>query len=780
MKKTFLFVTSVIALAVGLMVTSCKNPSEIDTVLYLSKPVVKATSYPGMNYVSWLPVANANGYLLTVVEDGNTKYQRSFDYDDALNYVDTDILDKAKYTYYVEAESKTSTGRSVVTENATGASSTVTGNVPAYNTLSLDLVNYEGSKGGNKEFVVAPNNIHVSRDVVGKFSISFPGKAYLEYTYGYSIDNEDGTTGKERFSGYSISDPTTNDKILYTANTSITSAGKHTFFVYAYAVNSHFGISPKVVSAETVTVKKLDVETEATMTSASYKDFGKTVRIIFAPAKLTSTANAPLDYYKMYRSTAAAPYDYTEVKGAINYTDSTKTALYVEDTVADNTVKYIYTLVTTDGTNYASTAPTKEVGIYKYADQDATTVSGSVTADDTDGAKNDIEWTITLPSAEVTIDGVYVLAKDVTDTDAVVAADFDTTAESIKLYALDDETGLKFVAYTPNMAVGKNVYMLVKTSQENKNPGEWISDAVETKAQETVTAATVSVSVYDNTLNDSTSASYTAVYDDVIVSVTDTIDVTSDSIENYSYTLYKTKSTIVEDIAAATLTFSASNDWSEGIALTLKDNTAYAPDETSRSYAVSYKENNLVDGVYAYKVVKTNKATGVSVISGIEYVTIDTKPSIAFTPSISAAWEPNPDSVAKCDITVRFVKDTMEEYVYDPDFNSFVIGTINEVPETGVTYTLYRAATVKSKTDVVYERVGTVDYMPVKDKVDVYVEDSGSYVVDTYDFEFTASLNYTKLDKELDTGCSYKYIVVASKTGCDNVYSNIVTVAGWN
>lgn len=65
MKKTFLAAAAALA---ALFFVSCADEanydSHIDTVLYLEIPEVKATAYPGMNIVSWKPVAGANGYVL--------------------------------------------------------------------------------------------------------------------------------------------------------------------------------------------------------------------------------------------------------------------------------------------------------------------------------------------------------------------------------------------------------------------------------------------------------------------------------------------------------------------------------------------------------------------------------------------------------------------------------------------------------------------------------------------------------------------------------------------
>lgn len=99
----------------------------------LDKSNVKAEAYPGVNFISWSPVANANGYVLFIYEGGNFVDSFEFDYDDALYFIDTEIKDGVEYSYYVESTSKSSTGRAVVTQNSMSDKVTVKAIVPAYN-----------------------------------------------------------------------------------------------------------------------------------------------------------------------------------------------------------------------------------------------------------------------------------------------------------------------------------------------------------------------------------------------------------------------------------------------------------------------------------------------------------------------------------------------------------------------------------------------------------------------------------------------------------------------
>ena len=182
MKKSILKVAGTLTLAASVLLASCSNAtgafsSQIDTVLYLSAPEVSAVAYPGMNYVSWTPVANANGYVVYVYEDG--KYVRSTTCAyNALKYTDTALKPKSNgtsttYTYYVEAISKTSTGRAVITENTRSSGVSVTAIMPSYNVKSLELNNHEHgiNAKGDEAYVLNASNIHVALDGFNKFSV---------------------------------------------------------------------------------------------------------------------------------------------------------------------------------------------------------------------------------------------------------------------------------------------------------------------------------------------------------------------------------------------------------------------------------------------------------------------------------------------------------------------------------------------------------------------------------------------------------------------------------
>ena len=477
MKKSILKIAGLLAISASLFLASCSTDasnfsSQTDTVLNLAAPQVKATAYPGMNYISWKPVANANGYVIYIYEDGHFVKATDLTYA-VLNFVDTEIVNGVNYTYYVEATSKTSSGRAVVTENTMSEAVSVTAIVPSYNVKSLELVNYENPKG-NTEFVVNSSNLHIANDGFKKLSISFPAKAYLNYYVSCTNGNYYETTGIFDTPVDPVYDNARNDVILY-VNELITSAGTYRASVKVKAQNKHFGDSKEIVSEETVVINALDGD-GAEIVSAGYKDLGKTVRVVFDKFTLADGTDAPASYYKVYRAVAGTS-KYSPASETVKPTNNTKATYFVDDVIEDNTIKYEYIVVVTDGENYSKEPEPKNVAPYTNNVAAAAKISGNASIEDADGIENDIEWTITVSSSDVKIEGVYVFEKSVTDTANVVPGDFDT-ANAVAYSAATDDANTTFKAFTKNHTFGNNVYMLVVTSEKDKVNVEVVSSPV--------------------------------------------------------------------------------------------------------------------------------------------------------------------------------------------------------------------------------------------------------------------------------------------------------------
>ena len=844
MKKTLLKAFGVLALAATMLMASCSTDasnisSQIDTVLTLSAPEVKVTAYPGMNYVSWKPVANANGYLVYIYEDGHFVDTVSKSYSDLEHEDNWRLKNGAEYTYYVEATSKSSTGRSVITENSLSKPVSVKAIVPDYNVKALDLNNHEKGIGkkGNDKFVVNADNIHIARDSYDKLSVSFPSKAYLGYNVYWTIDNELASVNGKRaiLDKWSTSvpkdlkyygDSATNDKILVSGeDTVITTSGTYKFGVLAFSKNDHFGASDIVWATETIEIENLVGKFGDTyaVTKAEYKDLGKTVRVVFPKFVLEDGTTAPASYYKVYRSPKDAPYNYTPVSGTVKATDSTNSVFYVEDTVEDNTVAYYYTLVVTDGKKFAGNAPDPElVKVYTPAQATilATTVAGAPSIQETDGIANDITWTFKL-AADTKVKGIYTLERPVTEaynngTYQVVAADFDTSDEKNLIASLKSTTntdGVTYTVYTKNHTVGTNVYMLVVIEEEDKSIREVISAAVKIEAPvASDNDLDIFARVYDNTINGANVSTTVTKDNDIIINVIDEINENIDALANYTYKLYRANVKTIATSPFITWEFDAA-DWVEIEGFVMKP--AASDGYNNNTYIGIIEQTDVADGTYAYKVVKTNNYG--SSVSALTYKTINTKKTIAYTPGANLQFPGvrakfAEEDKATSNIDVEFIKgwgnltrdetgaSTTENAIYG-EAGTLLAGEIKGYKplanEEGVTYTLYRATlgnydgtsapepgdnyAFKLQFAKVMDGASPKAFAPnieqLYDYTIAYIDTSVSpNVVDyQYDAKFNDKITYKLQDSSLSTSDSYMYIVVATLKVGDEIIDTVMS-----
>lgn len=474
----------------GPIIENLMNPGA-DTILFLDKPQVKVTAYPGMNYVSWMPVTNAKSYILYVYAGDNYVYSENFDYNEELYYIDTDIKNNVKYTYIVEAESASSPGRiegsdvnivtsrAVYTQNSKSDGASVVAIVPEYDTSALELVDYETS--GNTSYIVNSENLHIARHNNNKLSVSLPGKAYLYYDVFLTVGDKYEILNSVN-NEVELNDVSQNDVTLYTDFT-VTQAGKYNARVVVKSINSHFGDSDVITSSQSVTVEALN-GSGGDIVSAEYKDFGDAIRVIFDKFELENGSDAPISYYKLYRSEKGSSV-YTQVSNKIKPTGDTTDQYFVDDSSIDNTKDYVYTLVVTDGNLYKEYPSTCVVTEYVKRPQSEPIVYGRMIAE------GSIEWTVNIP-AGVSFDGLYKLAKPVDYTTDIIPADFDRS-ENLRDYCVVNSDSYTYTSR--GNSIGEKVYLLVLTSQTNKLSMELISAPV--SIVETRTA-------YFNIMNSST------------------------------------------------------------------------------------------------------------------------------------------------------------------------------------------------------------------------------------------------------------------------------------
>lgn len=185
-------------------------------------------------------------------------------------------------------------------------------------------------------------------------------------------------------------------------------------------------------------------------------------------------------------------------------------------------------------------------------------------------------------------------------------------------------------------------------------------------------------------------------------------------------------------------------------------------DSDSVNYVGIYKESNLSDGVYGYKVVKTRKDSGESV-SKIEYVQIDCD-SVIIKSEISAnsaSFESSASATSNVNVVYTISKAAEEVYGKVLDIDNLVINWIG-LSETGVVYELYRTETTQNLTEVVWTKV-ELDPSIIDDKTPMAISYDNSETVGTKDIDVVTSKKYTYNDTGLSTGKTYQYMLVVTK-----------------
>ncbi len=919
MKK--LLKSAVVAMfaAAGLVLVSCNQPlsSATDTLVTIDSTSVTAKAYPGVNVVSWEPVAGADGYVLFKYTNNVSEKVTTKNAEDVLTYVDDDIRDGVEYKYIVETKSNSSpsTSRAVYVQNSKSSPAYATAIVPDYSVKSLDLYKYENGKLEENqdtlkelaEYVITADNIKVSKDNGNKLSIQFPEKAYLDYDIYTSIDNQLEKLGtKNWIESASDLENAAETNTTYYGSKTVAAPGVYKIVIVASAKNNYYGTSDEVISTQSVTIEKLS-GSGAAIESAYYKDAGQNVRVIFNKFTLSDGSYAPLSYYKVYRSVKGTAL-YEDVSGTVAELTASSGKLYVEDTVADSSKDYTYTVAVTDGTRIAE-CDTATVAAYKelngsggtivsaayiddgktirvvwnkftmsygsdvdiscykvyradgsgdfklldatvtaadsaydsnYFIDDAITdsskdytykivvtngsvsketseatvaahghwarnvsfLAGTASVEDADGLKNDITWTFGS-YAGVEITGVYILEKEIPNTNLTwgsttaytpVVADFDkTTNLAEKVTETTDNTSTyytssnlwtskNYTVYTKDHTYNTNVYMLVEVKDVNEETAYKISDAVSISAVNFGTSVGISVNSYDNTLDLGTKSDYTPVLNDVMLNITDYID-DNDTIDNYTYALYKTTgSEKLYSTTSLTWNFDTEN-WKEVAALTMNLDEV----KGKNNYTAVYKEADLADGIYAYKVVKTSKLTG-DTYAVWDSVSISVyESSIEYKPSITANWNVMADDDKKGSVEVKFTKyNNHYGSIYNSDYD-FTTGSLSKnaiaTPETGVTYTLYQRVTTDSLAEVTWNKVDVV----VTDKANKndytftnyanYDSTTGLYETKTVT-DIVTSIDYTFNLKDYSTANTYYFMVVAEKSNSDVYYSSTAKVAG--
>ena len=797
MKKMLLKATGLLTIASALLLASCSDGSSdydgrVDTVINLKTPSVTAKAYPGVNLVSWDVVPNAEKYEVYRYETGNATDKDIVQVGVNVHYVDTDVQNNVSYTYEVMARGNVST-RKVVTSDSAPGKATVTGIVPPASTSALNLAAYEGGYDGKNDKTIddskkiSADNIKIYNDNA-QLRVAFNAKAYLKYAVTSVVGNEYDVTQVESWSANEST--IVNDSELPVIAGNLPSAGTQTVWVKAVSKNGYFA-TVDYIKAGTVTYERLGAGVkDADITSAGYTDTAKkNIRVVFTPGSLDNGAKAGTELYKVYRKSFGT--DYVAVAAPVKALSDG--SYVVDDPIEDSTKEYKYAVVLTDGTKFGASYGTKDVAA---ATLDKTTMgtdpAGEAKILDADLLKNDIKWTVTLDNVHQTFEARVLTVKkgDMLENTTPKASDFTEKLEGWKVEA--DTTAKVFYNYSANVPVGKT-YLCVKVSEEGKKSIYKIVAVTVNDA--TVSAPNLDVSKYDDDRDLTVAGTAKNKLDDLIITVSEQIEVASDSVANYDYVLYRTSSTVKKDTTADadgkySITFTANiDDWVKVADVEMKSNESYDASATTVKYVGSVtSEKNMANGTYAYKVVKTNKTNKVSATSAISYVNVKEVPKISYTPNITASWVSS--VVDKSDVKITWTKDVQNLTPVmgtGTVLSDHVIGYKGEETDESITYALYRATLTKGQTEVVYtavvdeqNRLVTPGAVENKVEEETYRDNSGAAELIAPTPKYVNSIKYTFTDKNVSTNASYSYIVVASKTGAENVISNFCSVDGAN
>lgn len=546
MKKTIfkLLGTSLIAASVFGFV-SCGDASDydskIDTVLSLNAPSVTAKAYPGVNYISWEPVTSAQGYTVYRVKDGVASTLRTVK-SNVTSYADiadsTHVLSDGKeYKYIVEAMSETdpALSRAVYVKNSQG-SATVKAIVPPAGSPAISA---EPASASGKDYIKKYYEKLVTKAAENvNFSVK-NGKFYAEYpaTAGFKYGINAAEKGKyDALGESSVLAPKfiSNYKEDYKAEETKTvpSSGEFEIFLTVGSVSDLY--KPVVLKIGSETVKDIGEASSISNVSAKYVA-KKSVIVSWKPATLTATGkNSPVSNFKVYRSSDADS-SWTAISSevkegqAVGSTSEGPAAVsegyYITDTVEDDSIGYKYYVVHTDGTYYGSSYGQASLSGVTAAETDEPTLTVSKFVGNTSGAYT-VKISSTKANEKQTLALSYVkLAEDAKD--------------KVLEYILSDFTALElsnnngyadsYINYIEKAAAGTYLVKLTASEEGMKDSSVYkiviVSDAAVNTSSLSLSSDLTKVTVTEGIAKDSK----------------------TDSVANYTYTLYKVVSTTSKD-----------------------------------------------------------------------------------------------------------------------------------------------------------------------------------------------------------------------------------------
>lgn len=548
MKKTIfkLLGTGLIAASVFGFV-SCGDSTEYDaksdTIYSLDAPRVTAKAYPGVNYISWEPVTSAQGYKIYRVLDGDSSKLRSVA-SDVTCYADIasddHILSDGKvYKYIVEAISKSDpASREVYAKNSQGSAS-VKAIVPKAGSPAISA---EPASASGKDYIKkyyeklvtkAAENVTLSIEN-GNFYAEYPATAGFKYEISASIKGMyDALGGDVPF--YS---PFENYKEDYKAefkNGPVKDSSEHEIRLKVSSVSKLY--EPVVLLLGSLSAESIGESESIKNVKAEYVA-SKTALVSWAPATLKDGKDSPVANFKVYRTSdvddtwtavSAEVKEGKKTDNVIGGTANISEGYYITDTVEDDSISYTYYVVHTNGKlfgKYSESDNSAKLSKVTLTKTVAPTLSVSTFIESTAGIENTIKITSTKGDEKQTLALSYVKLAEDADGDAVEYISSDFTALEL---ANNDGYADSYINYIKDAPAG--TYLVKLTASENGKKDSSVYKIV-VVSDAAVGTSTLSIS------SDLTK-----------VTVTEGIakDSKTDSVLNYTYTLYKVVSTTSKD-----------------------------------------------------------------------------------------------------------------------------------------------------------------------------------------------------------------------------------------
>lgn len=673
------------AVAVAVLLTGCKQVTSNIETIKANALEITAKALPGFNYVTWsMPV---DGAQVTVMRDDGTVLSPE---DRGVQYaLDANVQDGVEYTYTVYTGTPSNvtwqfsgTGVNNISDVDTlegvryegnSASASCTAINPGYIKdgklmSAIELCDYE--EGGNADFVVKPENIVVEVEKIDGSDyvvVAYPTKNYLSYTTKLYRGNGLEMFGRDLVSAESMTSAETDDTAVYNsfysndgtyrANIPVTNAGEYSVEVVVAAKapkndKTAKKYSTSYVKAEKkVTFETLDASTATGDPVAGYIDAGKTVRVVWTPAKKADTTKWAADSYKVFVKDAKGVY--TEIAPAKtakldeegeevkdedgNVVMETKLAIaagaqkgedvyYIDYAIPNNKVGYSFYVVLSDNGKYESLE--KSYTVNAYAELDKLTVEAAnktikagntllatykISNEDLDKAtgddviKNDVVLTFSDVNKDLVIKSVKYKTVAMNDNnrtyttdnaDLILDPEFSDAATNPAEYGKQS-----FVV--KNVAIDSKVVFLV-TVNAKVNGKEAYKDTMFTVVSDAVNSATPAINPGEFSVSAPTGAANEA--KKVKVTVTPG---TYEKNAQYTYTVFYAK--VVDNTSVAGITA-----WTQVAVTPVYDD---ATDTWTGTSAGVTLDPTTIDGVdikdgspnswkdsYVFKYVKTNKA----------------------------------------------------------------------------------------------------------------------------------------------------------------------------